>query len=35
MADDAAKYKQQGFPVIKVKLGENKDKDAGTDPSYS
>ena len=28
MADDAAKYKQQGFPVIKVKLGESKDKDA-------
>ena len=28
MADNAAKYKRQGFPVIKVKLGENKDKDA-------
>jgi o-succinylbenzoate synthase len=28
MADDAAKYKQQGFPVIKVKLGESKPKDA-------
>ena len=28
MADDATKYKRQGFPVIKVKLGENKDKDA-------
>ena len=28
MADDAAKYKQQGFPVIKVKLGESKDRDA-------
>ena len=27
MADDAAKYRQQGFPVVKVKLGENKDKD--------
>jgi len=27
MADDAAKYKHQGFPVIKVKLGENKVKD--------
>jgi o-succinylbenzoate synthase len=28
MAENAAKYKQQGFPVIKVKLGESKDKDA-------
>ena len=28
MAADAAKYKQQGFPVIKVKLGENTHKDA-------
>lgn len=28
MAEDALKYKQQGFPVIKVKLGESKDKDA-------
>jgi len=28
MAEDAAKYKKQGFPVIKVKLGESKDKDA-------
>jgi o-succinylbenzoate synthase len=28
MAEDAAKYKQQGFPVIKVKLGESKHKDA-------
>ena len=28
MAENAAKYKAQGFPVIKVKLGENKHKDA-------
>ncbi len=28
MAEDAAKYKQQGFPVIKVKLGDNKNNDA-------
>src|SRR4030095_15147134 len=28
MADDATKYKQQGFSVIKVKLGESKEKDA-------
>jgi len=28
MAEDAATYKQLGFPVIKVKLGENKKKDA-------
>ena len=28
MAEDAVKYKEQGFPVIKVKLGESKDKDA-------
>jgi o-succinylbenzoate synthase len=28
MATDAAKYKAQGFPVIKVKLGETTDKDA-------
>ena len=28
MAENAAKYKQQGFPVIKVKLGEGTDKDA-------
>lgn len=28
MAADAAKYKEQGFPVIKVKLGETKQKDA-------
>jgi o-succinylbenzoate synthase len=28
MAADAAKYKQQGYPVIKVKLGESKHKDA-------
>jgi len=28
MAEDAAKYKQQGFPVIKVKLGETTYKDA-------
>ena len=28
MADDAAKYKAQGFPVIKVKLGEGTGKDA-------
>lgn len=28
MAADAAKYKQQGFPVIKVKLGESTHKDA-------
>jgi L-alanine-DL-glutamate epimerase-like enolase superfamily enzyme len=28
MAEDAAKYKQQGFPVIKVKLGETTHKDA-------
>jgi len=28
MADDAAKYKVQGFPVIKVKLGESTGKDA-------
>lgn len=27
MADDAMQYKQQGFPVIKVKLGESKEKD--------
>lgn len=27
MAEDALKYKQQGFPAIKVKLGESKDKD--------
>jgi len=27
MAADAAKYKQQGYPVIKVKLGESKHKD--------
>src|SRR4030095_6310179 len=27
MADDASKYKQEGFPVIKVKLGESKVKD--------
>lgn len=27
MADDAAKYKQLGFPVIKVKLGESTHKD--------
>src|SRR4029079_8904043 len=27
MADDAARYKQQGFPVLKVKLGDNKDND--------
>ncbi len=28
MAEDAAKYKQLGFPVIKVKLGESTYKDA-------
>src|SRR5437762_2260857 len=28
MAENAKKYKDQGFPVIKVKLGESKDKDA-------
>lgn len=28
MAEDAAKYKAEGFPVIKVKLGESKSKDA-------
>ena len=28
MAEDAANTKQQGFPVIKVKLGESMDKDA-------
>ena len=28
MAEDAAKYKEQGFPVIKVKLGESVHKDA-------
>jgi L-alanine-DL-glutamate epimerase-like enolase superfamily enzyme len=28
MAEDAAKYKAEGFPVIKVKLGESKHKDA-------
>jgi L-alanine-DL-glutamate epimerase-like enolase superfamily enzyme len=28
MAEDAAKYKAEGFPVIKVKLGESTDKDA-------
>src|SRR5947207_241778 len=28
MAADAAKYKQQGYPVIKIKLGESKHKDA-------
>jgi o-succinylbenzoate synthase len=28
MARDAAKYKAEGFPVIKVKLGESKGKDA-------
>ncbi len=28
MAEDAAKYKAEGFPVIKVKLGESKYKDA-------
>ena len=28
MAGDALKYKQQGFPVIKVKLGETTHKDA-------
>lgn len=28
MAEDAAKYKQQGFPVIKVKLGQTTHKDA-------
>src|SRR6185369_6652017 len=28
MAENAAKYKQQGFPVIKVKLGETMEKDA-------
>jgi L-Ala-D/L-Glu epimerase len=28
MAEDAKKYKEQGFPVIKVKLGETTDKDA-------
>jgi L-Ala-D/L-Glu epimerase / N-acetyl-D-glutamate racemase len=27
MAENAAKYKQQGFPVIKVKLGDTKDRD--------
>ena len=28
MAEDAAKYKGEGFPVIKVKLGESANKDA-------
>ena len=28
MAENAAAYKQQGFPVIKVKLGESKRRDA-------
>jgi L-alanine-DL-glutamate epimerase-like enolase superfamily enzyme len=28
MAENAAAYKQQGFPVIKVKLGESKHRDA-------
>ena len=28
MAEDAAKYKAEGFPVIKVKLGETRHKDA-------
>jgi L-Ala-D/L-Glu epimerase / N-acetyl-D-glutamate racemase len=28
MAEDAAKYKAEGFPVIKVKLGESTNKDA-------
>ncbi len=28
MAQDAAKHKTEGFPVIKVKLGESKHKDA-------
>jgi len=28
MAQDAALYKEQGFPVIKVKLGESKHRDA-------
>jgi len=28
MAENAKKYKEQGFPVIKVKLGETKEKDA-------
>jgi L-alanine-DL-glutamate epimerase-like enolase superfamily enzyme len=28
MAEDAAKYKEWGFPVIKVKLGESTHKDA-------
>ena len=28
MAQDASKYKDQGFPVIKVKLGESTHKDA-------
>lgn len=28
MAEDAAKYKAEGFPVIKVKLGESRHKDA-------
>jgi L-Ala-D/L-Glu epimerase len=28
MAADAKKYKEQGFPVIKVKLGETREKDA-------
>src|SRR4029079_7816142 len=27
MKSDAAKFKQQGFPAIKVKLGETKEKD--------
>jgi L-alanine-DL-glutamate epimerase-like enolase superfamily enzyme len=27
MAADAAKFKEQGFPAIKVKLGESKEKD--------
>jgi L-alanine-DL-glutamate epimerase-like enolase superfamily enzyme len=27
MASDAIKFKEQGFPVIKVKLGETKEKD--------
>jgi o-succinylbenzoate synthase len=28
MAENAKKYKEQGFPVIKVKLGETREKDA-------
>jgi o-succinylbenzoate synthase len=27
MAEDALKYKQEGFPAIKIKLGESKEKD--------